>query len=52
MSEYQRLKQLLARYERQEDEGDMYTEAGISSELDEDSIEPEEEAFMIGYLSA
>lgn len=35
-----------------EEEYDIYTEEGIESYADDDSISPAEEGFMLGYLAA
>lgn len=51
MSEYRRIMELLERYD-QEPEGDAYTEEGIAAELDEEVIDAEEEAFMMGFISS
>lgn len=44
----------LAVYEDHEtkEEPDIYTEEGIDEYVDDDSISPTEEGFMIGYLGA
>lgn len=52
MNEYQRLKQLIEKYERPPEDTDCYTEAGIACGLDDDTLDPDEEAFMLGWLAA
>jgi tryptophan synthase beta subunit len=37
---------------KEEEEGDIYTNEGISTGLDDDGITPQEQAFMSGYLSS
>ena len=37
---------------REEEELDIYTEEGMETFLDDDSISPSEQGFMSGYLGA
>jgi hypothetical protein len=46
------LRELIKRVDRQEDNDDFYREAFIEEQLDNDCLDDEESAFMMGYLAA
>lgn len=52
MNEYQRMKELIEKYENPPEDQDLYTEAGLAQDLDDGIISAKEEAFMRDYNKA